>query len=235
MAPKDARPGALATLSSLAAFGILKELGPAFEQGSGCRLQIRFDPASVLVEAIEAGEPFDLAILTAPLIERLTERGVIARGTRADFASSGIGVAVRAGAPKPDIATSEAFLRALREARSVAYTLRGASGQAFARLIERLGVAEEVNAKALVLASGFVGDVVARGEAELGIQQISEILPIAGAELVGPLPPEYQQTTVFSAGIAAQAADPEMARALVARLTAESTARLIRAKGLDPV
>lgn len=227
-------PRTLTVLSSFGIYGILTELAPDFERENGCTLRTRFDPANELIDKIEAGKRFDVAILTAPLVDRLIGAGVIARGTRADIASSGIGVAVGAGAPKPDISTGEAFIRALREARSIIGTARGASGVHMAALLDRLGIADEITPKLTRITTGLVAEAVARGEAELGIQQMSELLAVPGIDIVGPLPPEFQHATMFSAGLSPAAADDPLARALVARLTAPETAPLIRAKGLDP-
>jgi molybdate transport system substrate-binding protein len=150
------------------------------------------------------------------------------------LARSGIGIAVRAGAPKPDIATADALKRALLAAKSVAYTIEGASGIYFAAVLARLGIAAEVKAKAKLLTSGATAELAARGEAELAVQQISEILPVAGAELVGPLPPELQLQTVFAVGIGSQAKMPDAAAALARFLTSPEAVCVIRAKGLEP-
>ena len=222
-------------LSSNGAVGILRDLGPEFERQSGKTLDVTYDTANVLKPMIEAGEPFDLTILTVSTLEDLVRQGKIVADSRADFARCGTGLAVRAGAPKPDIGTPEAFRRALVDAKSIVYTQRGTSGVYFAGLVERLGLADIVGPKATIYPGGLVAEVVARGDAELGVQQISELLAVPGVDLVGPFPGELQNYTSFTAGVGSQARDPEGARALLAALTAPSTAALIRAKGLEPL
>jgi molybdate transport system substrate-binding protein len=186
-----------------------------------------------LKQQIGEGAAFDVAILTAEATDELIKQGKIA-GARADLAKSGIGVAVRAGARKPDIGTAEAFKRALIDANSVAYSAQGMSGIYFAKLLQRLGIAEEINSKAKVQKGTPTGEAAARGEAELAIQQISELLPVAGIELVGPFPAELQLYTVFSAGLGAQAAQKDAGRALIDFLSAQMTKPLLAAKGLEP-
>jgi molybdate transport system substrate-binding protein len=212
---------------------VLRELAPQFERAKGHKLAITLGPTARLRKEIGEGAPFDVAILTAEATDELIKQGKIA-GTRADLAKSGIGVAVRAGARKPDIGTTEAFKRALVGAKSVAYSAQGMSGIYFASLLERLGIADEMKPKAKVQHGTPTGEAAARGEAELAIQQISELLPVAGIELVGPLPPELQLYTVFSAGVGAQAAQKDAGRALIDFLSAQMTKPLLAAKGLEP-
>lgn len=222
-------------LSSNAAYGILQELGPEFERRSGKKLDVTYDTANVLKPMIEAGEPFDLTILTVSTLEDLIGQGRIAADSRVDFARCGTGVAVRAGAPKPDISSPDAFRRALLDAKSIVYTKLGTSGRYFASLLERLGLAETIAPKATIHPGGLVAEVVARGDAELGVQQISELLAVPGVDLVGPFPEEYQNYTSFTGGVGTGARDPQGARALLAALTAPAAAALIRAKGLEPL
>jgi len=141
---------------------------------------------------------------------------------------------VRAGTPKPDIGTTEGFKRALLEAKSVAYTTQGASGQYFAGLLVKLGIADEVRAKAKIMPSGFVGELVAKGKAELAVQQISELMTVSGIELAGPLPPELQTYTMFAAAVSASAKEPAAARAFVKFLSALDALPVIKAKGMEP-
>jgi molybdate transport system substrate-binding protein len=221
-------------LSSNGVTAVLRELGPAFEHATGHRLVIRFDVANVLKTQIQGGETFDVAILTGQVTDELLAQGKIAAGTRADIARSGVGVAIRAGAPKPDISTAEAFKRTMLAAKSVAYTTQGASGMHFASVLERLGIAAEMKPKSKLQQGGPVAELVARGEVELAVQQISEILPVAGAELVGPFPPDLQRFTVFSAGVGTSAKEPEAAVALITFLRAPAAAPVIKAKGMEP-
>jgi molybdate transport system substrate-binding protein len=220
-------------LASNGVTAILRELGPEFERVSGNTLKIELDVASALKTRIEGGEAFDVAILTAGITDDLIKAGKLA-GSRADIARSGVGVAIRAGAPKPDISTADAFKQTLLAAKSVAYTTQGASGQYFASLLVKLGIADEIKAKAKLLPGGAVAELVARGEAELAVQQISELLPVAGAEFLGPLPPELQSYTVFSAAIGANAKDPASAKALIEFLTAPKVAPVLKTKRMEP-
>lgn len=221
-------------ISSNGVSAVLSVLGPQFEQASGVRLVIRFDTANVLKDKILAGEAFDLAILTGPVVDELTKAGKIAVGSRADIARSGVGVAIRAGAPRPDISTLEAFKRTMLAAKSIAYTTTGASGLYFASVLERLGIADQVKPKAKLQPGGAVAELVARGEAELAVQQVSELMPVKGTEILGPLPPELQNYTVFSAGIGAAAKQAAAAKALVGFLRAPAALPAIKAKGMEP-
>jgi len=207
-------------------------LVPEFERASGHKLSIAYDTANLLMGRIKGGEAADLAILTAPAIDELAKQGKV--GGRTDLARSGVGISVRSGAPKPDIGSVEALKRALLNAKSIAYTTTGASGVYFAALIERLGIAEQVQAKAKLRPGGAVGELVARGEAEMAVQQIPELMSVAGTELVGPLPPEVQYVTVFSAGVLAGAKEAEAAQALVNFLSAPAAAQVLKAKGMEP-
>jgi molybdate transport system substrate-binding protein len=207
-------------------------LVPEFERASGHKLSIAYDTANLLMGRIKGGETADLAILTGPAIDELAKQGKV--GGRADLARSGVGISVRSGAPKPDIGSVEALKRALLDAKSVAYTTTGASGVYFAGLLERLGIAEQVKAKAKLRPGGAVGELVARGEAEMAVQQIPELMSVAGTELVGPLPPEVQYVTVFSAGVFAGAKHTEAAQALVKFLSTPAAAQVLKAKGMEP-
>jgi molybdate transport system substrate-binding protein len=204
-------------LSSVRMKAIMEELGPQFERTTGHKLVMNFGIANVLKRQIDAGEPFDVAILTPPLIDELVKASKIAAGTRADIARIGIGVAIRAGAPKPDISTTEAFKSALLNAKSITFTKEGTS---------------EIKP---LLTGGRVAEFVAKGEAELGIALINEIPSFPGAELLGPLPPEVQDFTVFATGVGANAKEPEAGGVLIKFLTAPSAASVIKGKGMEPV
>lgn len=180
------------------------------------------------------GEPVDVVIMAAPALDELIRQGKVREGSRVDLARSSISVAVRAGAPKPDIATVEALTRALKEAKSIAYSASASGTYLSAEVFPRLDPGGGIAAKATRILSERVGTVVARGDAEIGFQQTSELLPIPGIDIVGPLPPELQQRTMFSAGIAANAEQPEAARALVGCLAAPAAAAAITRSGLEP-
>lgn len=229
-----ARAAEIRLISSNGVSAVLSVLGPRFETANGDTLVIHFDTANALKDKILAGEAFDVAILTAPIVDELTKAGKIAGGSRADIARSGVGVAIRAGATRPDISTVEAFKRTLLAAKSVAYTTSGASGLYFAGVLERLGIGDQVKAKAKLQPGGAVAELVASGEAELAVQQLSELMPVKGTEILGPFPPELQNFTVFSAGIGAAAKDKVAAKAFVGFLTAPAALPIIKAKGMEP-
>lgn len=207
-------------LSTNGVKALVEELAPPFERATGHRIAVTFASAVALTKEIEAGAAFDLAILTASAVDDLAGRGRLT-GASVTIARSGVGVAVRAGAPKPNIGTTEAFKRALLAAKSVAYTTQGASGVYFATVvIERLGIAAEIKAKARTQPGGAVGGLVARGEAELAVQQISELLPVEGIDYVGPLPGDLQNFTAFTAAFCPAAKESAAAQAFIDFLTA---------------
>ena len=218
-------------LSTLGVLGVVRGLLPA-AQAAGFEPEIRFDPTARLVAAIEAGERADIAILTAEGIAAQAAAGVLDGASRVDLCRSSVGVAVRAGAPHPDISTPEAFRAALLAAPTLAYSRAGASGIFFAGLIERLGIGPEVNAKATVIPQGFTAELVARGEVALAIQQVSELMAIPGVEIVGPVPEAINTRAVFSAALFT-GADPRAA-ALLRWLAVALTPDLLRAGGLEP-
>jgi molybdate transport system substrate-binding protein len=216
---------------------VLLALAPAFEQQSGQTLTIENATAGALAKRIAGGEVFDVAILGPKAIDELAGQGKFALASRVVLAKVGIGVVVKAGAPKPDISTVEAFKRAVLDAKSVAYidpAAGGSSGIYVASLLERLGLAEEVKPKAKLIAGGAVAEHIAKGEAELGIHQISEIVPVAGVTLVGPLPAEIQNYTTYAAGIGASAQNSEAAKALINLLSGPAAAPVIKEKGMEP-
>lgn len=214
--------------------GVMDELLPQFGRASGHKVKASYDPAKVMMERIERGETADLAILGGSAIDELAKQGKVATGSKRVIARCGIGVAVLAGANKPDIGTVEAFKRALLAAQSVAWTQEGASGMYFSGLIERLGIAGEMQAKAVRQPGGLIGELVAAGKAELAVQQIPELMAVPGIELVGPLPKEIQQITVSSAGVFADTKHSGAAQALLEFLSTPAAARVFRERGLEP-
>jgi molybdate transport system substrate-binding protein len=214
--------------------GVLGELIPQFERSSGHAVSISYDPAKLMMERIARGESADLVILGGSAIEDLVRNGKVVPASRRVIASCGIGIAVLAGAKKPDIGSLEAFKSALLAAKSIAWTQEGASGIYFTKLIERLGIAEAVQAKAVRLPGGLIGELVAARKAELAVQQIPELMAVPGIELVGPLPGEIQQTTVSSAGVFTGAREPGAAQALLDFLTTPASAKVFKARGHEP-
>jgi molybdate transport system substrate-binding protein len=216
------------------------ELAPQFERTSGHRLSLTFGPSLQLEKRLGEGAVADLAIVSGAGIEDLVARGKIAPGSVTAIAGSALGVAIPRGAPKPDISSAEAFKRALLAAKSVAVSKPvggGQSGVHMAKVFERLGIAEQIAAKAKYGQggpAGLVGLIIERGEAEIGVQQIAELLAVPGIDFVGPLPAELQSVTPFVAAIPAAAQNAQAARDLIAFLTTPEAKRVIKAKGLEP-
>jgi molybdate transport system substrate-binding protein len=213
----------------------LLELAPEFERAHGVKVNATFGSTKLIIDQINAGAQADLLILTTEAIEELIGRGKIKAGSRVDLARSGIGVAVREGAPKPDISTPEALKRALLVAKTVAYSQIGASGIYTANvLIPRLGIVEEMKSRTVMPDPGTpVGVLLASGKADIGLQQISELMPVPGVEIVGPLPGDLQKMTTFSAGICTDAKAADAAKALVVFLKAPGALPVIRRHGLE--
>ena len=208
-------PAKIRVLSTHAALDVLNEIGPKFERASGYRLSFGYDPAKAVKRQVENGAAFDVAIVTRPVFDDLAAQGKMLAETRADIGRSGLGVSVRKGAAKPDLTTTEAFKRALLAAKSVARSTDGTSGIYFEKLLDRLGIAEAMRDKIVLGPSGRVAELVARGEAEMAIQQIPELLPVTGAQYVGPFPPELQLYSEFAAGVATASQHREAAKAFV--------------------
>jgi molybdate transport system substrate-binding protein len=222
-------------ISSNALKTTLEQLAPAFEKATEHKLAITWGAAVPLKADIEKGATFDLAVLTTAAIDDLIRQGKLVAATRAALANSGAGVAVRKGATKPDISTVDAFKNALLNAKSVAYVEQGGTGIYLKALLQRLGIADAVKVKLKLLPpENPAAHAIANGEAEIGMTQISEILPYTGAELVGPFPKEIQLTTSFAAAVGANAQQAEAASSLIKFLTAPSAAPVFKAKGLDP-
>jgi molybdate transport system substrate-binding protein len=213
----------------------MEELTPEFEKATGNKLAITFGAAAELKASIEKGTPIDLAILTTATTDDLVKEGKLVATGRVDIARAGAGLAARKGAPKPDISTTEGFRRALLEAKSIAYVEAGATAPYIKSLFDRLGIADQIKPKLKPQpTSNPAAKAVANGEAELGITQISEILPYAGAELVGPLPADIQLYTVYPAAIAADTKEGDAAKALIKFLTGPAAVAVLKAKGLSP-
>lgn len=209
---------------------------PDFEERTGNRVTFDNATAGNLAKRISEGEAFDVALITPAVIDDLTKKGKIVPGTRLDVAKVGMGVAVKEGAAIPDISTVDAFKRTLVGAKSVAYidpNSGGSSGLYFDKLLDRLGIGDQVRPKAKLKQGGYVAELVANGEAEIGVHQISEIVPIKGVVLVGPLPADIQNATVYSAGIGAGAKDAAAARALIEFLAGSALDDALKAKGIE--
>jgi molybdate transport system substrate-binding protein len=223
---------AIRILSTLAVMGAMKDLTARYEAETGVSIQADFAPTVALMERLRAGEAADIAILTAQGIDDTIAEGTMRPGSRTDVALSFVGIAVKAGAPKPDIATVPALRTALLAARSVAYSKIGASGIFFAGLLQRLGIADRVNA--LVVPSGFTAERLVSDEADLAVQQVSELLVVPGIDVVGKLPDEVGTVATFSAGLLTASAQPDAAAALLRFLASPGIAAVLRRSGLEP-
>jgi molybdate transport system substrate-binding protein len=208
-----------------------------FRDETGHEVRPTFGTVGTIEEKLRDGAKADVLILSAPALEAQERAGKIVAGSRVELARVGIGVAVRQGAPQPDIATTESFRRTLLAAKSVVYAdpAKGASsGIYFAALLDRLGIADAIRPKATLLPGGYVVELVATGGAELGVHQISEILPVKGVTLVGPLPPELQKYTIYAAGVTRDAAAPDIAAAFVKELSSPAGRATFTHAGFEP-
>ena len=213
---------------------VVQELGAQFERDTGHKLVTKFVPGPVVKREIDAGETFDVAVSITPVIDALIKEGKIVAGTRADVAYALVGVGVRAGAPKPDISSVEAFKRALLNAKSVTHSAEGASGTYFKGLLERLGIAEEMKPKLKPRSGEAQAKAVPSGEADMIVATISLILAYDGVQLVGPVPSEVQFYNRFAAGVGTNAREPEAAKALLKLITSPAAVPVIKAKGMEP-
>jgi molybdate transport system substrate-binding protein len=216
---------------------VLLALLPEFEKQTAHKAIVDNATVGALTKRIEGGESFDLAVLTPGALATLSDKGKFVSGSGKNLARVGVGVVVKEGAPKPDIGSVEAFKKALLAAKSIAYidpAAGGSSGIYVAGLLDKLGIAAEVKAKSKLIPGGAVAEHIARGEAELGIHQISEILPVKGVTLVGPLPADIQNYTIYAAGIGASAKEPDAANALLKALAGPGAAEMLKSKGMDP-
>ncbi|MBR0901593.1 substrate-binding domain-containing protein [Bradyrhizobium liaoningense] len=221
-------------LSTLGLMGAMRSLSSAFEASSGIRVDADFAPTLALLKRLRAGEAADLVILTREGLDEMLGEGRVVADGAADLARSYVGIAVRAGQAFPDIASEAALRKTLLAARSVAYSRLGASGVYFAQLIVRMGIAAEVNAKATVVEQGFTAERLVSGEADLAVQQISELKQVGGIEVIGPIPHELQTPAVFSAGRMANARHAEAADRLLRYLASPDVVPVLRQSGLAP-
>lgn len=226
-----------AEIKVLASNGVkaaLEELAPAFERRTGNKVTIVWGLAAVLKRQIESGEAFDLAVLTAAGIDDLAKQGKVDGATRANVARSGVGIGIKAGAPRADIGTPDALKRAMLAAKSVAWAKEGASGVYFSTVLERLGIAAEVRKKAILAPSGAdVGALLVKGEAQYGALLVNELMAQRGVEVLGPLPPELQSYTVFTTGVGAGSKNAAAAKALIEFLATPAARAVFKSKGQE--
>ena len=233
----EAKAAELKVLCAGAFLQVVEALLPDFEKVTGHKVTVQRDTAGGLKKRVEGGEAFDVAVITPAVIDALAKDGKLIAGSHVKVATVGVGVGVKEGAPKPDISTVDALKRALLAAKAVAYidpASGGSSGIYVDKLLERLGIANEIRPKAKLKKGGHAADFVASGEADIVLQQMSEILPVKGVTLVGPLPAEIQNITTYSAAIAAKSTNREAAQALIKIFSGPQAAALLKAKGMQP-
>ena len=236
--PSNAFGAEIKVLCTSALAGAMKKLEPQFEHRTGNKLVVSYGETVRIVNRIKNGETADVVIVAAPALDNMMKMGKIVEQGRTTIARCGIGIAIRRGAPRPDISSAAALKQTLLAAKSIAYTNPadgGVGATYFAQVVEKLGIAEQLMSKTkLVPGGGSCGALAASGEAEIAVQMMSELVPVAGAEVVGPLPPGLQRLTVFSAGIGANAADPAAAQQLILFLSSSAAAPALREAGLEP-
>lgn len=225
----------LKLMSTMALRSVLTEVIPDFEKQAGVTVEIKYGATAKLIERIRTGARGDIVIAVAGSINELEAEGILQQGARVDLVTSDVAMAVKQGAPVPDISTQEAFIATLRASRSFVFSKQGASGMYFASLLKRLGIDEELRAKATVLAEGLTGEPVARGEIELAVQQMSELMQVSGINIFAKLPPAVQQTTTFSSGIFKDPTKPEVISAFNAFMCTPAVAEVCKRQGLDPI
>jgi molybdate transport system substrate-binding protein len=213
---------------------VLGDVGPGFEQATGNRLTVVTDVAAVMKRRIEQGEPFDLAVLVDFQADELIRHGLLVPGSRADVMKAGIGVAVKRGAVKPDISTVAAFKQTLLNAKSITYLKEGASTRHLDKVLAGLGIADALKSKTIKPATESVSEMVAAGEAEIGIIVIPNILSVGGAELVGPLPEEIQSWITFTAAVSQQSDNQSAAREVIRLMQSPAGVQSIRKNGMEP-
>lgn len=221
-------------LSTLAIKGAIPDLAKQYQASGGAQLVADFAPTLALLQRLRAGEAADVVILTREGLDEISREGRVDAASCVDLARSWVGVAVKARAPHPDIADQAALRATLLGARAVAYSRLGASGVLFAKLIEQLGIAAEIDARAVIIQQGFTAERLVAGEADLAIQQISELKQVDGIEVVGPIPYALQTPAVFSAGRMAAATNAAEADRLLKFLASRDVAPVLRASGLEP-
>ncbi len=224
----------ISVIAANAVRGALLELGAAFEKSSSHKVATQWGGTTAIAKRIESGDVFDIVLIGSEQIDALIAKGKLAAGSRADFAKSGIGIAITSGVRKPDVSTREALKNAVLAAKSVAYS-SGPSGYYIAELFRKMGIADQIKDKVKQPPSGVqVGEMLARGDAELGFQQISELMHRKGIHYLGPLPPDIQNVTIYSAGLHVAARDAEVAKSLIKFLTSSGSESALQKIWMDP-
>jgi molybdate transport system substrate-binding protein len=229
------RPAQAAEITVRAGMGVVsgvRDLAPAFEKMTGHKVIVIFDPTPVMNEKINAGAPADIAAVQPAQVDELIKQGKMVAGTHTNFAQAGVGVSVKAGAPKPDISTPAAFKTAMLNAKSIGYS-RGGSGLISAKVMEKLGIADQLKARTKFIDGVPVAEIVAKGDVDVGLQQINVLIPVAGADYVGPLPKELQDTVKFAAAVLTVSKQPEVAKAFLKFIATPEAAPLIRKSSME--
>ena len=229
-----AMAGEIVVLSSQGVTGVMESLIPEFEKLSGDKLVVKFGVSGAIKKEIDEGAFCDVAILARDQLDALAEQSKIVAGSPTNLARSGVGIAIKAGAAKPDLADKEAVKRLFLQSSGIAYTLGGASGVYFQKLIKEWGIEEQLKGRLHPQPAGRSAEQVAKGDSEIAIQQISELQGVPGTEVAGPLPPDLQIYTIFAAAISKDAKNPKGAKALIDFLSDPQHRSLIEAKGMQP-
>jgi molybdate transport system substrate-binding protein len=224
----------LKVISTIGVKMSLPDIIAEFEKTTGHKVSVHYGTAAALkTDIVEGKLAGDVSVLTAQVIDDLTKQGSLAAGSRVDLAKSGTGFGVKAGAPKPDVSTPEALKKTLLAAKTIGYSKLGASGTLFLQVAEKLGIANEIKPK-LVETSGVVGELIVEGKAEIGVQQVPELMAVPGIAIAGPLPGDFQVITTFSAALSAKPQQEEAAKAFIKFLGGTAAQQAFKAKGLDP-
>jgi molybdate transport system substrate-binding protein len=237
VAAATARAGEVKVMSTVALTPTLDELAPKYESSSGNKLSIVYSTIAELKKRIEAGETADVMILSRPALDSLQSQGKVAQGSIVNVGSSYVAVGIRAGAPKPDIGTPEKLKAALLAVKSISYAdpaKGGASGVHFAKVLDRLGIADQMKPKTVLVPGAEAGELVAKGQVEMAVAQASEIAAVPGAQVVGPLPGDFNSATVFAVGIGPTSKNPAAAKSLIELLTGPIGAAVLESKGMNP-
>lgn len=232
-----ARADEIKVMASVALKSTLDDLAAKFEKTGGGKVTMIYGLAAQLKQRVADGEADDVAILIRPMMDDLLKQGKVMPGSLANVGGTPIAIAVRAGAPKPDIGTVDALKHTLIAAKSISYAdpaKGGASGVYFAKVVEQLGLTDQLKAKTILVPGAQAPELVAKGEAELGVAQGSEIVSVANAEMLGPLPGNLGSVTLFTAGIATVSQGPDTAKAFIKFITGPDAAAVLKAKGFNP-
>jgi molybdate transport system substrate-binding protein len=231
-----AMPAQAAEITVLAGMGVISgvsDLAPAYEKLTGYTVTVKFEQAAALNAMINSGAQADIAALQPEQVDNFIKQGKIVPGTKTNFAQAGVGVAVKTGAPRPDISTAEAFKNAMISAKSIGYSQAG-SGLIAAKVMEKLGIADQLKPKTKFINGLPVAEAVAKGEVEIGLQQINVIIPVEGADYIGPLPKELQDTVRFSGGVLTVSKQKELARAFLNFIASADAGPLLRRSAMEP-